>query len=78
MAPDFNAAEKINSKLSKIENLSADGRPILGLDAKELQRIVLEASEDAMLIPRRMRGRLIFQFSAQLRVLILLRSVLKN
>jgi len=51
LAPDFNAAEKINSKLSKIGNLSADGRPILGLDAKELLRIVLEASEDAMLIP---------------------------
>ncbi|MEK7267125.1 MAG: endonuclease Q family protein, partial [Nitrospirota bacterium] len=51
LAPDFNTAEKINSKLSKIGNLSADGRPILGLDAKELLRIVLEVSEDAMLIP---------------------------
>ncbi len=51
LAPDFNAAEKINSKLSKIGNLSADGRPILGLDAKELLRIVLETSEDVMLIP---------------------------
>ncbi|MDP3260410.1 MAG: endonuclease Q family protein [Thermodesulfovibrionales bacterium] len=51
LAPDFNIAEKINSKLSKIGSLSADGRPILGLDAKELLRIVLEASEDAMLIP---------------------------
>lgn len=51
LAPDFNTAEKINSKLSKIGNLSADGRPILGLDAKELLRIVLEASEDVMLIP---------------------------
>ncbi|MBI1812023.1 MAG: DNA helicase UvrD, partial [Nitrospirae bacterium] len=51
LAPDFNTAEKINSKLSKIGNLSADGRPILGLDAKELLRIVLQASEDAMLIP---------------------------
>ena len=51
LVPDFNTTEKINSKLSKIGNLSADGRPILGLDAKELLRIVLEASEDAMLIP---------------------------
>jgi uncharacterized protein (TIGR00375 family) len=51
LAPDVNTAEKINSKLSRIGNLSADGRPILGLDAKELLRIVLEASEDAMLIP---------------------------
>ncbi|PJA83532.1 MAG: DNA helicase UvrD [Nitrospirae bacterium CG_4_9_14_3_um_filter_44_28] len=51
LAPDFNTAEKINSRLSKIGNLSVDGRPILGLDAKELLSIVLETSEDAMLIP---------------------------
>ncbi|MBI4689676.1 MAG: DNA helicase UvrD [Nitrospirae bacterium] len=51
LAPDFNSAGKINSRLSKIGNLSADGRPILGLDAKELLRIVLDASDKTMLIP---------------------------
>lgn len=50
-SPDFTAAEKINAALSKIGNLKADGRPILGLDAKKLLRIVLDASPDAMLIP---------------------------
>ena len=50
-APDFDAADKINSALSKIGNLSSDGRPILGLDAKRLLEIVLESSSDAMLIP---------------------------
>lgn len=49
--PDFKDAAKINQALSKIGNLAADGRPILGLDAKELLKIVLEASTDAMLVP---------------------------
>ncbi len=49
--PDFSAAEKINAVLSKIGNLSSDGRPILGLDAKELFRIVLDVSDEAMLVP---------------------------
>ncbi len=50
-APDFAAAERINRSLSRIGNLSADGRPILGLDAKELLRIVLDASPEAMFVP---------------------------
>ena len=32
-------------------NLKSDGRPILGLDAKELAKIVLNASEDCLLVP---------------------------
>lgn len=50
-APDFDAAARINTTLSKIGNLKADGRPILGLDAKELLKIVLDSSPDAMLVP---------------------------
>ncbi|MFH1510028.1 MAG: endonuclease Q family protein [Candidatus Nealsonbacteria bacterium] len=50
-APSFKAVEKINTKLNKIGNLKADGRPILGLDAKELAKIVLEADPDCMVIP---------------------------
>ncbi len=49
--PDFTAAARINTALSKIGNLSADGRPILGLDAKKLLEIVMNASADAMLVP---------------------------
>jgi uncharacterized protein (TIGR00375 family) len=48
---DFADAIKINSALSKIGNLHSDGRPILGLDARELLKIVLDASPDAMLVP---------------------------
>jgi uncharacterized protein (TIGR00375 family) len=51
LAPGFSDAEKINVRLSEIGNLKSDGRPILGLDAKELLRIVLDASPDAMVIP---------------------------
>ncbi len=51
LAPDFMAAARLNIALSKIGNLTSDGRPILGLDAKELLRITLDASPDAMLIP---------------------------
>jgi uncharacterized protein (TIGR00375 family) len=50
-APDLETAEKINSRLDRIGNIHSDGRPILGLDSRDLLEIVLEASEDAFLIP---------------------------
>jgi uncharacterized protein (TIGR00375 family) len=49
--PDFQSAAKFSIALARIGNLNADGRPILGLDAKELLNIVLEVSPDAMLVP---------------------------
>jgi uncharacterized protein (TIGR00375 family) len=49
--PDFADAAKMSLALSKIGNLRSDGRPILGLDAKELLRMVTEASPAAMLVP---------------------------
>jgi len=51
LAPSIDVAEKINGELGKIGNLKSDGRPILGLDAKELVKIVLDASSDCMVIP---------------------------
>lgn len=50
-APNIEAAEKINTQLSKIGNLKSDGRPILGLDSEELARIVFEINPDAVIIP---------------------------
>ena len=50
-APSFAAVEKINKKLLKIGNLSADGRPMLGLDSKELLKIVKDADNQAVLVP---------------------------
>lgn len=49
--PDFATASRINAVLSKIGNLSSDGRPILGLDTKNLLKLVLDISSDAMLVP---------------------------
>jgi len=49
--PDFATAARINAVLSKIGNLSSDGRPILGLDSKELLKIILDVSDEAMLVP---------------------------
>ena len=50
-APSFEAVEKINVRLGWIGNLKSDGRPILGLDAKELLKIVLGTSEDCLIVP---------------------------
>jgi uncharacterized protein (TIGR00375 family) len=49
--PDFSDAAKINDALTKIGNLKSDGRPILGLDAKKLLKIVKDVSPDAMYVP---------------------------
>ena len=51
MAPNLETVEKINARLGWIGNLKADGRPILGLDAKELLKIVLTISPDCLIIP---------------------------
>jgi len=50
-APDFETVEKINTQLGWIGNLKADGRPILGLDVKELAKVVLNVSEDCLIVP---------------------------
>ena len=50
-APSIEAVEKINLKLEQIGNLKADGRPILGLDAKELAKIILDADENCLVVP---------------------------
>ena len=44
-SPSFEIVEKINTQLGWIGNLKSDGRPILGLDAKELAKIVLNSSQ---------------------------------
>ncbi len=50
-SPSFDAVEKINTHLGWIGNLKSDGRPILGLDAKELAKIALDASKDCLVVP---------------------------
>ncbi|MFQ5681251.1 MAG: endonuclease Q family protein [Candidatus Omnitrophota bacterium] len=50
-APSFKAVDKINSVLGAIGNLTSDGRPILGLDAAELARIVFDISDECVIVP---------------------------
>ncbi len=49
--PDLEKAESLNKKLDKIGNIKSDGRPILGLDAKNLLEIMLDTSNRAFFIP---------------------------
>lgn len=49
LMPDFAAADRLAAALAKIGNIAADGRPILGLDSRDLLEITLEAGCD--LIP---------------------------
>jgi len=49
--PNIELAEKFNSKLDIIGNIKSDGRPILGLDARDLLEILLETSDNGFLIP---------------------------
>ncbi len=50
-APSFEVVDKINAHLGWIGNLKSDGRPILGLDAKELAKIVFGVSGDCLVVP---------------------------
>jgi len=50
-APSFEAAAKLNKRLAKIGNIQSDGRPILGLDSRDLLEIVLEGGPEMHLIP---------------------------
>lgn len=50
-APDFTTVSKINKALSRVGNLKSDGRPIIGIDAEDLLKIVLEANSNAVLVP---------------------------
>ncbi|MFN3302039.1 MAG: endonuclease Q family protein, partial [Patescibacteria group bacterium] len=49
--PDFESVEKFNTQLSWSGNLKADGRPMLNLDAKEILKIALNISPDALVVP---------------------------
>jgi len=50
-APSFEVVEKINAHLGWTGNLKVDGRPTLGLDAKELTKIVLGISSNCLIVP---------------------------
>ena len=49
--PNLETAERFSRKLEAVGNLHSDGRPILGLDSRNLLEMVLEADPRAFLIP---------------------------
>ena len=51
LMPSLEAAQKLSERLEAIGNLHSDGRPILGLDSRDLLEITLEAAPDAIFIP---------------------------
>ena len=50
-APDLAAVDRISARLARIGNIASDGRPILGLDSRDLLEIVLESDPASYLVP---------------------------
>ena len=50
-APTFEATARLQRELEKIGNIRSDGRPILGLDSRDLLEIVLQIDPRCHLIP---------------------------
>ncbi|HJB56775.1 MAG TPA: UvrD-helicase domain-containing protein [Candidatus Flavonifractor intestinipullorum] len=51
LLPSLEAAEVLSHRLEAIGNIHSDGRPILGLDCRDLLEITLEAAPGAIFIP---------------------------
>lgn len=49
--PDLKTATNFREKLDAIGNIKSDGRPILGLDSRNLLETVLESGENSYIIP---------------------------
>ena len=49
--PDMASAARCTAALQRIGNLASDGRPILGLDSRDLLEITLESGDGAYLVP---------------------------
>ncbi|MCB2186527.1 MAG: UvrD-helicase domain-containing protein [Deltaproteobacteria bacterium] len=51
LLPDFAAVERLAARLARLGNIKSDGRPILGLDARDLLEVCLEADPGVIFIP---------------------------
>ncbi len=50
-APDLATAGRINARLAKRGNIHSDGRPILGMDPRDLLELILSEHEQCVMIP---------------------------
>ena len=51
LLPSLEAADELSARLEAIGNIRSDGRPILGLDSRDLLELTLETCPEAELIP---------------------------
>ena len=51
LLPSLEAADKLSARLEAIGNIRSDGRPILGLDTRDLLELTLEVCPEAEFIP---------------------------
>ncbi|MDR2447363.1 MAG: UvrD-helicase domain-containing protein [Treponema sp.] len=49
--PDIKAAETFQNLLERVGNIRSDGRPILGVDSRDVLRLLLDADDRSLLIP---------------------------
>lgn len=49
--PDLDSQERFNRRLAGIGNIHSDGRPILGMDARDLLNEIIETSSRGVLVP---------------------------
>jgi DNA helicase II / ATP-dependent DNA helicase PcrA len=48
---DLDAADRLAASLGRIGNIASDGRPILGLDSRDLLEVALESGPHSYLVP---------------------------
>ncbi len=51
LMPNLEAARRLNARLDQLGNIVSDGRPILGLDTRDLLELCLEVEPSAVFIP---------------------------
>ena len=51
LLPSLEAAAKLSRRLGSLGNVTSDGRPILGLDARHVLEVVLEVDPNSLVIP---------------------------
>jgi len=67
LLPSLETAEELSRKLELIGNIRSDGRPILGLDSRDLMEITFDTCPNAILFPPT-SGRPIFHCSEHSRI----------
>lgn len=51
LLPGLEEAQKVSGKLENVGNIHSDGRPILGLDCRDLMEIMLDISPEGIYVP---------------------------